>query len=187
LKLKGKKKVALVLCVLMMFSLLAGCASNKAAPDKAADTIKLGFLGAKTGSVANYGLPGEKGMKMAIDELNAGKGILGKKVEGIYDDNKGESSEIANITTKYITKDKVAALVGDPCTGLTKVAADIAQRNKVVIFSAGATGAGVVEIGDYVFRNTLLDTVAAPAVVDWMVNKKIVEEPCYNHIGKQWL
>jgi branched-chain amino acid transport system substrate-binding protein len=50
----------------------------------------------------------------------------------------------------------VVALVGDPCTGLTKVAADIAQKNKVVLFSAGATGAGVVEIGDYIYRNTQL-------------------------------
>lgn len=170
MRIKGKRKIALVLCVLMLASLLAGCGGAKTG--KQEDTIKLGFLGAKTGSVANYGLPGEKGMKMAIEELNAKGGILGKKVEGIYDDNKGESSEIANIATKYVTQDKVAAMVGDPCTGLTKVAADIAQKNKVVIFSAGATGAGVVEIGDYVFRNTLLDKFAAPAVVDWMINKQ---------------
>jgi len=132
--------------------------------------IILGFLGATTGSVANYGIPGEKGMKLAIKEINADGGVLGKQLEGIYEDNKGDNSEIANITTKYITRDKVAALIGDPCTGLTKVAADIAQKNKVVIFSAGATGAGVVEIGDYVFRNTLLDIFAAPAVVDWMLD-----------------
>lgn len=175
LKFKGEKKLAMFLCVLMMFSLLAGCAAKAPTTDKTAgqsETIKLGFLGALTGSVANYGIPGKKGMEMAIDELNAKGGILGKKVEGIYEDNKGETSEIGLITSKYITKDKVVALVGDPCTGLTKVAADIAQKNKVVIFSAGATGAGVVEIGDYVFRNTLLDAVAAPSVVDWMVNKK---------------
>jgi len=175
LKGKGKKKLALVLCVLMMFSLLAGCGSKGATTEKAADqgdTIKLGFLGALTGSVANYGIPGKKGMEMAIDELNTKGGILGKKVEGIYEDNKGDNSEVGLIASKYITKDKVVAMVGDPCTGLTKIAADIAQRNKVVIFSAGATGAGVVEIGDYVFRNTLLDAVAAPSVVDWMINKK---------------
>ncbi len=167
------KKTALVLCLLMVFSLLGGCGSKGTTNNTAGgNTVKLGFLGALTGSVANYGIPGQKGMQMAIDELNAKGGILGKQVEGIYYDNKGESSEIANITTKYITVDKVSALIGDPCTGLTKVAADIAQKNKMVIFSAGATGAGVVEIGDYVFRNTLLDTVAAPAVVNWMINTK---------------
>jgi len=172
LKMRGNKRIALVLCIMMLATLLAGCGGAKSGAEKKAETIKLGFLGAKTGSVANYGLPGEKGMKMAIDELNAKGGVLGKQLEGIYEDNKGESSEIANIATKYITQDKVVAMVGDPCTGLTKVAADIAQKNQVVIFSAGATGAGVVEIGDYVFRNTLLDKFAAPAVVDWMINKQ---------------
>ncbi len=170
---KIRKKIALLLCVMMLGTLLAGCTGGQGG-DKTADgdTIKLGFLGAKTGSVANYGLPGEKGMKMAIEEINAKGGVLGKQLEGIYEDNKGESSEIANIATKYITQDKVVAMVGDPCTGLTKVAADIAQKSKIVIFSAGATGEGVVEIGDYVFRNTLLDKFAAPAVVDWMINKQ---------------
>ncbi len=170
---KIRRNVALLVCVMMLVTMLAGCAGGQGGDKNAdADTIKLGFLGAKTGSVANYGLPGEKGMKMAIEELNANGGVLGKQLEGIYEDNKGESSEIANIATKYITQDKVVAMVGDPCTGLTKVAADIAQKGKVVIFSAGATGEGVVEIGDYVFRNTLLDKFAAPAVVDWMINKQ---------------
>lgn len=173
MKLNHKAKWALFLSLILMVSLVAGCAGSKApAPEQKADVIKLGFLGAKTGSVANYGIPGEKGMKLAIEELNAKGGILGKQVEGIYEDNKGESSDISAITKKYITQDKVAAMVGDPCTGLTKVAGAIAQENQVVIFSAGATGAGVVEIGDYVFRNTLLDAIAAPAVVDWMIKEK---------------
>ncbi|MDD2619985.1 MAG: ABC transporter substrate-binding protein [Syntrophomonadaceae bacterium] len=173
---RKKSKLGIVLCLLMALTLLVGCSGSNETSDKAEapaekqEVIKLGFLGAKTGDVANYGIPGEKGMKMAIDELNAGDGIMGKKVEGVYEDNKGDTGEIANIATKYITRDKVVAMVGDPCTGLTKVAAEIAQENKTVIFSAGATGTGVVEIGDYVFRNTLLDQFAVPSVVDWMVN-----------------
>ncbi|WP_046498576.1 ABC transporter substrate-binding protein [Syntrophomonas zehnderi] len=164
---RGKRKLALILCVLMLTTLVAGCGG-----DKKSDTIKLGFLGAKTGEVANYGIPAEKGMQLAIEEINQSGGVLGKKLVGIYDDNKGDSSEIANIATKYATQDKVAAMVGDPCTGLTKVAAKIAQTNQVVLFSGGATGTGVVEIGDYVFRNTLLDQFAVPVVVDWMINQQ---------------
>lgn len=172
---KLKFKLALVLCCVMMMSIFAGCGgSEPAAEDPGSETevIKLGFLGALTGSVANYGIPGKKGMEMAIEEINASGGILGYQVEGVYDDNKGETTDISAIAKKYITRDKVVAMVGDPCTGLTKVAGQIAQDNEVVILSAGATGTGVVEIGDYVFRNTLLDAFAAPAVVDWMVNQK---------------
>ncbi|MGI5879114.1 MAG: ABC transporter substrate-binding protein [Syntrophomonadaceae bacterium] len=169
MRFKNKFRWALLLSLVLLVTMAVGCGGNK---QDGEEVIKLGFLGAKTGDVANYGIPGEKGMKMAIDELNAKGGILGKKVEGIYEDNKGDSKEINLIAQKYITRDKVVAMVGDPCTGLTKVAADIAQKNQVVIFSAGATGAGVVEIGDYVFRNTMLDTVAVPVVVDWMLQEK---------------
>lgn len=173
MKMKANKKIALLLCVMMLATLLAGCGGAKDnAGEKKADTIKLGFLGATTGDVANYGIPAQKGMQLAIDELNAAGGVLGKQLEPIYEDNKGDSSEIALIATKYITQDKVVAMIGDPCTGLTKVAAEIAQKNKVVVFSGGATGTGVVEIGDYIFRNTLLDQFAVPVVVDWMINTK---------------
>lgn len=177
MKMRVNRKTAILLCLVLALSLVAtGCAAKKDASevDKAADTnvIKLGFLGATTGEVACYGRPAEKGMKMAIDELNAQGGILGKKVEGIYEDNKGDNAEIANIAQKYVTRDKVVAMVGDPCTGLTKVAAKIAQTNKIVLFSGGATGTGVVDLGDYIFRNTLVDKNAVPAVVNWMVNKQ---------------
>jgi branched-chain amino acid transport system substrate-binding protein len=172
---KLKFRLALVLCCVMMMSIFAGCGGSESAPDDSGsqgEVIKLGFLGALTGSVANYGIPGKKGMEMAIEEINASGGILGHQVEGVYDDNKGETTDITAIAKKYITRDKVVAMVGDPCTGLTQVAGRITQENEVVILSAGATGTGVVEIGDYVYRNTLLDIYAAPAVVDWMVNQK---------------
>jgi len=171
-KIKASRKWAYMLITLFLVSIVAGCGGAGEKTPAPQNEIKLGFLGAKTGPVANYGIPGEKGMKMAIEEINAKGGVLGKNLVGLYEDNKGESADIANITTKYITVDKVTALVGDPCTGLTKVAADIAQKNQVVIFSAGATGTGVVEIGDFVYRNTMLDSIAVPTVVDWMIKTK---------------
>ena len=175
-----KKGIVGLICLALLSGLVAGCGSNGSTTDESSDgssdsstqVIRIGYLGAKTGAVANYGIPAEKGMIMAIEEINAAGGVLGMQLEGIYEDNKGETTEITNITTRYITRDKVNALVGDPCTGLTIAAAKIAQQNQVVIFSAGATGEGVVEVGDYVFRNTLLDRYAAPVVVDWMINEK---------------
>jgi branched-chain amino acid transport system substrate-binding protein len=137
------------------------------APAAAGDTVKIGFLGALTGDVAMFGKPTLDGMKMAAEEVNAAGGINGKKIEIVEADNRGDKQEGASVTQKLISRDGVVAIVGDPTTGITKVAAPIAQKSQVVLISAGATGPGVVETGDFIFRNTLLDSVAIPACIDF--------------------
>jgi len=159
-----KRLTALALTLSILTMLVGGCGSSS----DSEDVIKIGFLGALTGEVASYGIYTLKGMQLAVDEINEAGGVLGKKLVIVEADNRGDKGEIANVTQKFITKDKVAAIVGDPTTGGTIVAAQIAQPNKTVLLSAGAVGAGVVEIGDYIYRNTLLDSVAAPAVVKYL-------------------
>ncbi len=171
-----KKSTALLLSAVLALSVAAGCkkkedASKTDAPKAAGDTIKIGFLGALTGDVAMFGKPTLEGMKMAADDLNAAGGILGKKIEIVEADNRGDKQEGASVTQKLISRDNVIAIVGDPTTGITKVAAPIAQKAGVLLISAGATGPGVVENGDFIFRNTLLDSVAIPACIDYFANE----------------
>ncbi|MGE5380048.1 MAG: ABC transporter substrate-binding protein [Methylocystaceae bacterium] len=168
-----QRKLALVVLAVFMLVMVVGCGGSKSAGTGGGsqEVIKVGFLGALTGDVANYGQPGLKGLKMAADELNAKGGILGKKVEIVEADNRGDATEAANITKKFITRDRVSAIIGDPCTGITKVAANIAQSQKMVLISPGASGEGVCAVGDYIFRNVTLDEVAAPTVADYVVNK----------------
>ena len=151
-----------------------GCAkkdeASKDAAKAAGATIKIGFLGALTGDVAMFGKPTLDGMKMAAEEVNAGGGVLGKKIEIVETDNRGDKQEGASVTQKLISRDGVVAIVGDPTTGITKVAAPLAQKAQVVLLSAGSTGPGVVENGDYIFRNTLLDSVAIPACIDYFAH-----------------
>lgn len=162
-----KKRIFLfALVALMAVALLAaGCGGSKA--PAGGDTIKIGFLGGKTGAHAHYGIETLKGMQMAVDDINKAGGILGKKLDIVEGDHGSNSSEAANVTQKMITQ-KVSAIVGDPTTGITKTAAQICQPAKVVLLSAGAVGTGVVEIGDYIYRDTLLDAVAAPAVTKYL-------------------
>lgn len=166
---KRKKTVALTLLTFFLLTfVVTGCGSGSQGTADSGDEIKIGFLGALTGEVATYGINTLKGMKMAVEEINEAGGVLGKKLVIVEADNRGDKGEIANVTQRFITKDKVAAIIGDPTTGGTKVAAQIAQANQTVLLSAGAVGPGVVEIGDYIFRNTLLDSVAVPAVVKYL-------------------
>lgn len=170
-----KKIAALLLAGSMALSVTAGCKKKEegapGAPKAAADTIKIGFMGALTGDVAMFGKPTLEGMKMAAEEINAAGGINGKKIEIVEADNRGDKQEGASVAQKLISRDNVVAILGDPTTGISKVVAPIAQKAGVVLLSAGATGPGLVEIGDYIFRNTLLDSVAIPACIDYFVNE----------------
>lgn len=166
-----KKGFLFILVSLLAVSLLAaGCGGTKETPKAADDTIKIGFLGGKTGNHAHYGIETLKGMQMAVDDINKAGGINGKKLQIVEGDHGSNTSEAANVTQKLITQ-KVSAIIGDPTTGITKAAAAICQPSKVVLMSAGAVGTGVVEIGDYIYRNTLLDAVAAPAVTKYLAEE----------------
>jgi len=169
------KKMSALLLVVILAAGTFGCkkkeAKEGATGAASANTIKIGFLGALTGDVAMFGKPTLEGMKMAADEINAAGGVLGKKIEIIEADNRGDKQEGASVTQKFISRDKVVAIVGDPTTGITKVAAPIAQKAGVVLLSAGSTGPGVVENGDYIFRDTLLDSIAIPACIDYFAKE----------------
>ncbi|MHB1653059.1 MAG: ABC transporter substrate-binding protein [Desulfitobacteriaceae bacterium] len=168
------RAVGLILSLLLMLSGCGGGTSTASTTNTSSDTkapIKFGFLGAKTGNIAIYGLSTLKGLQMAVEDLNKQGGLLGRQVQLIEDDNAGQKDQAINITNKLIDMEHVSAIFGDPTTGITMVAAQIANNKKTVIMS-GSTGPGVVEIGPYVFRNSLLDSIAAPTLIKWAVQEK---------------
>lgn len=172
---KNKGLLLTIIAILALSLMVMGCGGGADTGGKTADedVIKIGFLGAKTGGHAIYGINTLKGMKMAADELNANGGVLGKQIVIVEEDHGSKPSEGASVVQKLINRENVVAIVGDPTTGITKVAAPIAEQNKVVMVSAGATGLNVVNdeqgnLYEYIYRNTLLDSVAAPAVVKYI-------------------
>ena len=71
--------------------LLVACGGEKTEEKQAeAETIKIGAMGPLTGPVAIYGISATNGLKLAIDEINANGGILGKQVELNLLDEKGD-------------------------------------------------------------------------------------------------
>lgn len=164
---KKSRYFILFLALLAIAMLAVGCGGGEGTKPEG-ETIKIGFLGGLTGGHSHYGIETLKGMRMAVDDINDAGGVNGKMLEIVEGDHGSNSGEAANVTQKLITQG-VAAIVGDPTTGITKSAAQICQPAQVVLMSAGAVGTGVVEIGDFIYRDTLLDAVAAPAVTRYLV------------------
>ncbi len=123
----------------------------------AGSTIRIGEFASLTGKEAAFGQSSHKGTQLAIDEINAAGGLLGKQIEFIYEDNRSTPGESATIAKKLITRDKVVALLGEVASGRSLEAAPIAQSNGIPMISPSSTNPKVTETGDYIFRVCFTD------------------------------
>ena len=138
-------------------ALLAGCSKSGGGSEAAADAIVIGEFASLTGKEAAFGQSSHKGTQLAIEELNAGGGLLGKPVRYVYEDNRSTPGESATIAKKLISRDKIVALLGEVASGRSLEAAPIAQASKVPMISPSSTNPKVTETGDYIFRVCFTD------------------------------
>src|ERR1700684_621670 len=74
----------------------------------AAETIKIGFPIPLSGPTAVYGVPILKGAEMAVAQINAKGGVLGRKLELLSRDSKANADEAVRLSRELIIKDNVA-------------------------------------------------------------------------------
>lgn len=119
--------------------------------------ILIGEYGSLTGSEATFGLSTNKGIRLALDEINDKGGIHGKKIKLITLDDQGKNDEAAAAVTRLITQNKVVAIIGEVASSRSKAAAPIAQKYKVPMITPASTNPDVTKIGDYIFRVCFID------------------------------
>ncbi|TAL19489.1 hypothetical protein EPN90_03340, partial [Patescibacteria group bacterium] len=144
---------------------------KKEAPAPAAELqgeVTVGAVLPLTGDGAAYGLPIQKAIQLAVDEVNAVRGAGGKKLVVAYEDGKCDGKEGATAAQKLIGVNKVQAIIGGVCSGETLGFAPIANENKVVVISPSATSPDITtKGGDYVFRFAPSDALAGKVAVGY--------------------
>ncbi len=128
------------------------------------DKIKVGVFMSLTGSTANFGISSVNGIKMATDEANAQGGVLGKQIELLVQDNRSDAQEAATIVTRFVTQDKVHAILGEVASSRSIAAAPIAQNAKIPMVSPSSTNPEVTRKGDYIFRTCFTDPIQGAAI-----------------------
>lgn len=88
-------------------SLLVLCASE-ALP---ADPVKIGFLFTMSGRGGAHGSIGKQGAEIALEDVNASGGIMGRQVVGVFEDE-GNPDSAVKVVEKLVKTDKVDALIG---------------------------------------------------------------------------
>jgi branched-chain amino acid transport system substrate-binding protein len=138
-----------------------GCGSsgskNAGAEADSGGDIVLGHYASTTGSEATFGRSTDNGIQLAIDEINAAGGVNGKKVRVITYDDKGDSREAGTAVTRLVTRDHVAAVLGEVASSLSLVGGPVCQENGVPMVSPSSTNPAVTKVGDMVFRVCFID------------------------------
>lgn len=138
---------------------LTACGGIKTAADSPSKSgVKIGFIAALTGGAAAYGKSQEEGIRMAVEEINQ-KGEI--PIELFVEDSKGSPSDAMNVTKRLIQK-KAAVIIGPMTSNEAKAAGPIMQNAKIPSLEISVTAEGITEIGDYIFRNSVPESMNIP-------------------------
>jgi branched-chain amino acid transport system substrate-binding protein len=133
----------------------------------AVDPLKIGVMLPLTGRLAPFGRIQQKAVLMAADEINAGGGVNGKKIELIVADTQGNPDVGRAAVRKLINRDRVLVIGGGFSSTATWAAISIAQKNKVPFLVNSAAADKITEQSwEYIFRlnqpvSERLDAVAS--------------------------
>ena len=159
-----KRFLAMVLAAAMMLTAMVGCGNgntqdggNANNAGATGDTIKIGGLAPLTGDVSVYGVAVDNGVKMAVEEINADGGVLGKQIEYIVYDEKGDATEAVNAYNKLVQSDNVVAIVGDVTSKPTLAVAQQAAKDKIPLITASGTAENITQAGENIFRACFID------------------------------
>ena len=130
----------------------------------AQEPIKIGQFASLTGKEASLGQSSSNGTMMAIDDLNASGGVLGRPLLLITEDTQSKPGESATAVKKLISRDKVIALLGEVASSRSLEAAPVAQAAKVPMISPASTNPKVTETGAYIFRTCFIDPFQGPVM-----------------------
>ncbi|EKQ51658.1 MULTISPECIES: ABC transporter substrate-binding protein [unclassified Clostridium] len=156
-----KKTLGIMTAIIMSTTMIIGCSETSkvnSSGGSGGDTIKLGGVFPLTGDVPALGAAMENGAKLAIKEINANGGVLGKKLDFVVEDDQDQAATAPNAITKLINQDKVSAVIGTYASKCSIPMAAVAKDSKVVMITPGSTNEKVTtEGGDYVFRACFID------------------------------
>jgi branched-chain amino acid transport system substrate-binding protein len=143
------------LCAVLLALSLAATAFAGGKADSG--DIVIGGIFPLSGPVAVYGTEAQKGIQLAIEEINAAGGVGGKRLVLISEDDEGDAAKSVNAFRKLTSQNKAKIVIGSLTSGCTIAISSLAQSQGVVLMAPAASNEAVTDAGDFVFRACFID------------------------------
>jgi len=157
------KRNFLLAVVLILF--VVGCGK------KQPESYTIGVITPLTGEGATYGDATKKGADLAVEEINRAGGVNNKPIRLVYEDDQMNPSTATSAIQKLVSVDKVPVILGAFGSSITLAIAPIAEKSKVVLFSASSTADAIKDAGDYIFRNVPPNSAQGKSAAEFVVRK----------------
>jgi branched-chain amino acid transport system substrate-binding protein len=156
--------------------LVSGCASEDGSSDTVTgaqgegsgdscvleEPVPVGAALSLTGAAASYGESQRKGLEVALDTLAEKEGVTyDLKVE----DDATDPKQGISVFEQFLNRDSVSIIIGPTLSNAAKTTNPIAQEEGVPVLGISNTAAGITEIGDYIFRDSLPETAVIPQTI----------------------
>jgi branched-chain amino acid transport system substrate-binding protein len=117
------------------------------------NTIKLGVITSLTGGNAAFGQAHKAGYTIALDEINAAGGVLGKKIALVYYDDQSKSDQAVQGVSKLVDQEQVPVILGAYSSESTRAIIPVVTQKQIPLIMPTATADNVIETGSpWVFR-----------------------------------
>jgi len=161
------KKILLVLVALSLLILPAtACAGG-------GNTIKIGCVLDLSGALAPMGEKMLNGARMAVDEINAAGGVLGKQVELVEEDGGTDADQGFDRVKKLVEIDEVQVIVGPMITPTSELSMPYAKQHETPLITMSATGVPLSELEgtEWYFRTCLRDDAQGRLLAEVVMDK----------------
>jgi branched-chain amino acid transport system substrate-binding protein len=165
----------------------------------AAEPIKIGVAGPFTGGSAPMGVSMRDGVKLAVTEINAKGGVLGRQLQVVERDDEAKNERGVQVAQELINKEKVTATVGYINTGVALASQRFYQEAKIPVLNNVATGSVVTKQfvapeykDNYIFRNAANDGIQSAMIVEEAIGKRkytkvaiLADSTNYGQLGRE--
>lgn len=137
----------------------------------AQDAIKIGALYNLTGGMSSLDGPSLKGAQLAVKQINAGGGLLGKQIELIAPDGKTDQQETAKAAQRVLSEGVIAG-IGQSDTTFVMAGAPLFQEKGIPFVTSGATHPELPQwVGNFMFMTPFGDDDQSFAIADYTFDK----------------
>ncbi len=132
---KGLQRKMLIGALLASVAVVSACGKKEeAAAGGAGDAIKVGVLHSLSGTMAISEVTVKNSTQMAIDEINAAGGVMGKKIEAVTEDGASDPATFAQKATKLIDSDGVVTVFGGWTSSSRKAMLPVFEKTKNLLW-----------------------------------------------------